>query len=120
MGDCKSCEHYNGGSGNFLCLSCRDIEGRVSKGLHEVKEFQTLGSMIMTARESKPLCTLVGCLKKIDTRDALIFLQYKLNGDNINTIAAYHEVSRVTVWRAIKKVKTEICSFSGVSTSTSL
>ncbi len=120
MGGCQNCEHYNGGGGNSVCLSCRDIEGRVSKGLHEVKEFQTLGSMIMTARESKPLCTLVGCLKKIDTRDALIFLQYKLNGDNINTIAAHHEVSRQQVWRILKKVKADICSFSAASTSTSM
>ena len=120
MGDCRSCEHYNGGGGNSICLSCRDIEGRVSKGLHEVKEFQTLGSMIQTARESKPLCTLVGCLKKIDTRDALVFLRYKLNQDSVNDIASDLSVSRQTVWRILKKVKADICSFSGVSTSTSM
>jgi len=120
MKKCEGCQHWHNGLGDFTCLKCKEIDNEISKEYHETREFQCLGDMITAARENDKLVSLVDCLKKVDTRDALIFLQHKLSGDSINSIALQYDISRQTVWRSIKSVKSDVALFSGLSSSTSL
>jgi len=120
VGDCTQCSEWSDGKGSKACFKCGSLQQRLAAVHRDTPRFFTLGDMIENVRSDNVTMGLVDACRKLEPRDGIMYLRYKLFRDSITEMAQDYNLTYQRIWQILGKAKHDIAEIAGVSTSTAI
>ena len=102
--NCATCDHYNLGRGQPLCLKCKQYKDiQLKSGKRESIRTEHLPQEILDNISDPKTVTLLGVIRHLPTQYAVPLLMRTLLNMSLQQIADYHQVAKQTTDKKIRQ-----------------